>query len=116
MELIPITGAELYYDPHVFQSEEATDLFATLLRKCAWERRKASFGGRARQQRLVGAINSTGTPYKMSCLTFSGSRHSTSQHALRVRLRSARMCMLPGPWLRQEWPSAVVVVHLPRDQ
>ena len=44
MELIPIPGAEIYYGPHFFQSEEATDLFATLLRKCAWERRKASFG------------------------------------------------------------------------
>ncbi len=44
MELIPIPGAEIYYDGHFLPPEEATDLFATLLRKCAWERRKASFG------------------------------------------------------------------------
>jgi hypothetical protein len=44
MELIPITGAELYYNPHFFQTEEATQLFNTLLGKCAWERRKAAFG------------------------------------------------------------------------
>ena len=44
MELIPITGAELYYGPHFFQTEEATELFNTLLGKCAWERRKALFG------------------------------------------------------------------------
>jgi alkylated DNA repair dioxygenase AlkB len=44
MELIPIIGAELYYDPHFFQTNEATELFNTLLGKCAWERRKAAFG------------------------------------------------------------------------
>jgi alkylated DNA repair dioxygenase AlkB len=42
--LIPIPGAELYYDPHFLQTEEATQLFNMLLTKCAWERRKASFG------------------------------------------------------------------------
>jgi len=44
MNLIPIPGAEIYYDGHFLPPEEATDLFATLLGKCAWERRKASFG------------------------------------------------------------------------
>jgi alkylated DNA repair dioxygenase AlkB len=44
MELIPITGAELHYDPHFFPTEEATQLFNTLLGKCTWERRKAAFG------------------------------------------------------------------------
>jgi alkylated DNA repair dioxygenase AlkB len=43
MDLIPIPGAELYYDPHFLQTEEATELFNTLLSKCAWERRRASF-------------------------------------------------------------------------
>jgi hypothetical protein len=43
MELIPIPGAEVYYDEHFLQPEEAL-LFNTLLSKCAWERRKASFG------------------------------------------------------------------------
>jgi alkylated DNA repair dioxygenase AlkB len=44
MEFIPIPGAELYYGSHFFQPEEAIQLFNTLLSKCAWERRKASFG------------------------------------------------------------------------
>jgi alkylated DNA repair dioxygenase AlkB len=44
MEFIPIPGAELYYGSHIFQPEEAIQLFNTLLSKCAWGRRKASFG------------------------------------------------------------------------
>jgi alkylated DNA repair dioxygenase AlkB len=44
MELIPIPGAEIYYGPHFFQPEEATQLFNTLLAKCAWERRRANYG------------------------------------------------------------------------
>jgi alkylated DNA repair dioxygenase AlkB len=44
MELIPIPGAEIYYGPHFFQLEKATQLFNTLLVKCAWERRKANYG------------------------------------------------------------------------
>ena len=43
MDLIPILGAEIYYDDHFLQPEEATELFNTLLSKCAWERRRASF-------------------------------------------------------------------------
>ena|ERR1017187_434498 len=44
MDLIPIHGAELHYDPHFLDPEEATELFNTLLTKCAWTRHKASFG------------------------------------------------------------------------
>jgi alkylated DNA repair dioxygenase AlkB len=44
MELIPIPGAEIYYDEHFLPPEEATELFNTLLDKCTWERRQASFG------------------------------------------------------------------------
>ncbi|SRR5712692_2585098 len=44
MDSIPIPGAEIYYDDHFLPPEEATLLFNTLLSKCAWERRKASFG------------------------------------------------------------------------
>jgi hypothetical protein len=43
MDLIPIPGVELHYDPYFLQTEEATELFNTLLSKCAWERRRASF-------------------------------------------------------------------------
>jgi alkylated DNA repair dioxygenase AlkB len=44
MDLIPIPGAEIYYDAHFLQPEEATQLFNALVTKCAWERRRASFG------------------------------------------------------------------------
>jgi alkylated DNA repair dioxygenase AlkB len=44
MELIPIPGAEIYYGLPLLQTEEATQLFNTLLVKCAWERRKANYG------------------------------------------------------------------------
>jgi alkylated DNA repair dioxygenase AlkB len=44
MKAIPIPGAELYYDEHFLQPEEATKLFDALVGKCGWERRKASFG------------------------------------------------------------------------
>ena len=44
LDLFPIPGAELYYDDHFLSPEEATQLFSTLLGKCAWERRTASFG------------------------------------------------------------------------
>jgi alkylated DNA repair dioxygenase AlkB len=41
---IPILGTQIYYDEHFLQPGEATRLFETLLGKCAWERRRASFG------------------------------------------------------------------------
>jgi alkylated DNA repair dioxygenase AlkB len=44
MEFIPIPGAEIYYDQPFLQTEEATQLFNTLLGKCAWERRTANYG------------------------------------------------------------------------
>ena len=44
MELIPIPGAELYYDPHFLSPEEASRLLNLLMEKCAWERRQAAFG------------------------------------------------------------------------
>jgi len=44
MELIPIPGAEIYYDEHFLQPDEASQFFDQLLSKCAWERRRAPFG------------------------------------------------------------------------
>ena len=44
MELIPISGAELYYDPYFLSAEEASRLLNLLMEKCAWERRQAAFG------------------------------------------------------------------------
>jgi len=44
MNLIPIPGAEIYYDDRFLPPLEATQLFNTLLSKCAWQRHRASFG------------------------------------------------------------------------
>jgi alkylated DNA repair dioxygenase AlkB len=44
MQLIPIPGAEIYYDDRFLPPEEATQLFNALVSKCAWERHRASFG------------------------------------------------------------------------
>jgi hypothetical protein len=44
MELIPIPGAEVYYDEHFLAPEEATQFLDALASKCTWERREASFG------------------------------------------------------------------------
>lgn len=44
MDSIPIPGAEIYYDEHFLQPDEAGRLFDVLLSKCAWERRRSSFG------------------------------------------------------------------------
>src|SRR5437773_12161937 len=44
MESIAIPGAELYYEQHFLPPDDARGLFDILLKKCAWARRKASFG------------------------------------------------------------------------
>jgi alkylated DNA repair dioxygenase AlkB len=44
METILIPGAEIYYDKNFLSPEEATTLFNALRTKCAWERRRSSFG------------------------------------------------------------------------
>jgi alkylated DNA repair dioxygenase AlkB len=44
VKLIPIPVAEIYYDEHFLPSNEATELFKTLLTNCRWERRKGAFG------------------------------------------------------------------------
>lgn len=43
MELLPIAGAEIYYEENFLNSEEGTSLLGTLLSKCSWERRKTTF-------------------------------------------------------------------------
>jgi len=44
MDAMPIPGAEVYYDEHFLAPEEATQFFEVLFSKCAWERRRTSFG------------------------------------------------------------------------
>lgn len=44
MDVIRFPGAELYYDKQFLPPRVATRLFDCLLRKCAWERYRTSFG------------------------------------------------------------------------
>lgn len=44
LEPILIPGAELYYDRSFLSSNESSQYLNTLLTKCSWQRRKASFG------------------------------------------------------------------------
>lgn len=44
MQAITIPGAEIYYEERFLPPEEASRFFQALLNKCAWERRKRSFG------------------------------------------------------------------------
>ena len=44
MNLLPIPGAEIYYDPRFFVADEATQFFKALSSKCAWRRHKTAFG------------------------------------------------------------------------
>lgn len=44
MNPVPIPGAEIYYDEHFLQAEEAIRLFNILLQKCAWHRHMGPFG------------------------------------------------------------------------
>src|ERR1700732_3906699 len=44
MDSISIPGAEIYYNEHFLQPDEASQFFDQLLSKCAWERHSASFG------------------------------------------------------------------------
>jgi alkylated DNA repair dioxygenase AlkB len=43
MRLLPVPGAELYYDEDFLADAEATSLFDALLSKCPWKRHKTSF-------------------------------------------------------------------------
>jgi len=44
MELLPIPGAEIYYDAHFLPPEEAARLFNSLFTECPWQRRAGPFG------------------------------------------------------------------------
>jgi alkylated DNA repair dioxygenase AlkB len=44
IELLPLPGAELYYDEVFLSLAEATAYFDALLKRCAWSRRNGPFG------------------------------------------------------------------------
>jgi alkylated DNA repair dioxygenase AlkB len=64
MELIPIPGAEIYYQKYFLTHQEATELFQALRQKCAWERRSTSF--RAPVPRDEAYYGDPGTDYTYS--------------------------------------------------
>lgn len=44
MELLPISGAEIYFGPDFLSRKEGTEILNILLSKCLWERRTGPFG------------------------------------------------------------------------
>lgn len=64
MELIPIPGAEIYYEKNFLSPEEATALFKALREKCAWERHTTSF--RSQVPRDEAYYGDPGTNYTYS--------------------------------------------------
>src|SRR5947209_20193974 len=43
MQMLPINGAEIYYEPSFQPAQEATCIFEVLLKECSWQRRTGSF-------------------------------------------------------------------------
>jgi alkylated DNA repair dioxygenase AlkB len=87
MELIPITGAEIYYDPHFLQPEEASQLFKTLLSTCAWERRKGQFGHAV--PRSEAYYGDPGTQYTYSRRNYHPLTWPPELFALKARVEQA---------------------------
>src|ERR1700732_3075363 len=87
MEFIPIPGAELYYDQHFLQPEEATLLFNTLLSKCAWERHRASFGHPVPRDEAY--YGDPGTHYRYSRRESRPPRWVAELLSLKVRVEEA---------------------------
>jgi hypothetical protein len=44
MEMLPIPGAEIYYEAQFIVRDESDRIFDILTKKCAWERRMGPFG------------------------------------------------------------------------
>lgn len=87
MELIPISGAEIYFDEHFLPPEEATKLFDALLSKCAWERHRASFGHTVPRDEAY--YGDTGTHYTYSRREYSPLPWIAELLSLRARLEEA---------------------------
>ena len=87
MDLITIPGAELYYDGHFLPSEEATHWFDTLLKECAWKRRRTSFGPMVPRDEAY--YGDPGTRYRYSRREYSPIPWLPELLALKVRVEQA---------------------------
>jgi alkylated DNA repair dioxygenase AlkB len=87
MKLIPISAAELYYDGRLLPPEEATHLFNTLLTKCAWERRTASFGHAVPRDEAY--YGDPGTQYMYSRREYQPLPWMPELRSLKVRVEEA---------------------------
>lgn len=87
MEVIPIPGAEIYYARHFLQPDEATQLFNTLLSKCAWERRSASFGNAVPRDEAY--YGDPGTEYTYSRREYKPLAWMSELLSLKVRVEQA---------------------------
>ena len=87
MDPISIPGAEIYYDPHFLQPDEAAQLFDTLLSKCVWERHRSSFGHVVPRDEAY--YGDPGTHYTYSRREYSPLRWIPELLSLKVRVEEA---------------------------
>jgi len=87
MDVILIPGAELYYDGHFLSTDEATHCFEILLKKCSWERRRASFGQIVPRDEAY--YGDPGTHYRYSRREYSPIAWLPELLALKARVEGA---------------------------
>jgi alkylated DNA repair dioxygenase AlkB len=87
MDLIPIPGAEVYYEKHFLAPEEASHCFDTLLNQCAWERRRASFAQMVPRDEAY--YGDPGTRYRYSRRDYSPLPWLPQLLALKARIEQA---------------------------
>jgi hypothetical protein len=88
---IPIPRAGIYYEDHFLQPDEATLLFNTLLSKCTWERRTASFGHAVPRDEAY--YGDPGTQYMYSRREYQPLPWMPELRSLKVRVEGATPAM-----------------------
>jgi len=87
MDLLPIPGAEVYYERRFLPPEEAAQWFDKLLKACAWERRRASFGQIVPRDEAY--YGDPGTRYRYSRREYSPLPWLPELLAVKVRIEEA---------------------------
>ena len=113
MELIPILGAEIYYDDHFLSPEEASQLFDALMSKCAWDRRTASFGHAVPRDEAY--YGDPGTHYTYSRREYSPLPWIPELLSLKTRVEAAAPAIVYGNSAAPKQGYNAVLCNLYRD-
>jgi alkylated DNA repair dioxygenase AlkB len=113
MDLIAIAGAEIYYEQHFLQPEEATQLFNAVLSKCAWSRRKASFGHSVPRDEAY--YGDPGTHYRYSGREYKPLAWIPELLSLRARVEDATPLAAYANLGLPKWSYNAVLCNLYRD-